>query len=218
MKYAYLLPLLPALLGSCQNDPEVAPATAIDMYTRNGPVKDPALVDAFLRRQRSTYFKRTDEAIPDGSVTRLTIRPDNSATLVSTTPTATTTVQADVTEQNRLYCTLGQRDSVSILTPAGSKSRCELLGENIKAVFPGKRCQAVSPVTGYSEFCRLRPSSVLGRRGDQLYVPVFSWLIKTTQCTSSAVQQNLFDLAILSQLTDGDTVVVQTRELPLLRK
>jgi hypothetical protein len=240
MKLSFLLPLLCLALAGCHDDtPAVAPlvltgdyqtgsvvvATPIVMYTSTGPVQSPTVVDNFLRRQyynylTNGYFSRTDEVITDGSYLALSIRPDKRATLTLGAPGATNAIETEVLDQQLSYFTLAHMDSTQTAYINSGPDRCALLGEQIGVAQPGKRCVRASPATGYSSFCKLRPVYAIAIRDRQLYLPVFSWYIKAaTQCgLAYSRTRNVFNPAVLSQLTTGDTLVIQTREIALVKK
>ncbi len=214
-----------ALPGKYQSATTIV-ATPIEMYTKDGLVKDALLVDKFLARERTTYFSRVDVPVDDGSSFSLTIGNNKQATLITTSPLDKITVQAEVVSQTSSYFTLADVDSISASFSAGPRSRCDLLREQVTLVLPEKNCGGLPFSTAYSQLCKYRPTRAIIIRDNKLYLPLFSWLIKTVApppnrgaCFSAySGVQNIFNPAMLAQLTTGDTLVVQVKEVALLKR
>lgn len=229
------------ILAGCSNDDETQGAfvlagdyqaattvvtAPIALYTKDGLVNNPTLVDNLLRRRSLNtpgYFSRVDAPVT-GNGLKLSINSSGQALLISTYPTRTDTVKASVGNQTASSFTLTNADSIVAISP-GSASffyRCDLLAGNIKAVYPVKHCRAVSVSSGtVSQACGFRPVKLIEIRGGQLFVPIFSWFVETgqpTTCgTAAGGEWNTFNPAILNQLVAGDTIVVQTKSVALTR-
>jgi len=231
-------------LAACTNDPQEEPemvlageyrttgtivaTNPVRMYTRSGEVNNPALVDNFIRRRVGTngsgYFMRTDVAITDNRSVTLTIDAQNKATVVSAYPTGSQTSRATVSSRNPQYFVLTNADTTRVMMPAGTPNRCTQLLEQVQTVQPQKRCQAMSPATGYSQLCTFQLVSAITIRNQQLYLPYFSYIIYNKQpsvgdCAAWAGgTTNYFNQALLNQLATGDTLVVQEREIPFTKR
>lgn len=206
-------------------------ATApIVMYTQNGPVNNPALVDRFLSRQyyASGFFSRNDVALPAmnyGSLT-LSIRGNKQATFTTVYPSNgfTDVLKTEIIAHQATYFVAAKLDSVSIFTSAGSANRCSQLSTQTEVASPVKRCVNVSMATGYSQLCTFRPIQVVKIDAGQLYIPRLSWLIQSGNPRNSGCglatggSANLFNPAVLNQLAAGDTLVVQERTIALIKK
>jgi hypothetical protein len=156
---------------------------------------------------------------------KLLIRGHNTlAYFVNTTPGRTDTLKTDLTTPQATYAVSTARDSIAVSAPAGTPSRCEVLGGQMDAVLPNKRCTALPPVTGYSRLCRFRPIQVLRIDAGHLAVPQLSWLVYSSPSPNNSCgvsmsgAWNLFNKALLSQLAAGDTLVVQERTIALTKK
>lgn len=240
MRHSYLLAASLLLFSACGNDddtPELSlpgdylaenriVATSINMYTSNGQVNNTSLIDNFIRRNRSTdNFSRTDVAVPAGNTLTLSINSNNKATFVSTTtsPQRSDTLKTEIMSRSPDHLALANLDSVSIPTPA-QLNRCEELSQNMTQVQPNKRCRPVSLTAGLvSQVCRYRPASALLIKDGSLRLPLFSWIIVNRQggnyCGNGySGVRNLFNTAVLNQLRAGDTIVVQVREVPLIKQ
>ncbi len=235
MKQSYYLWLAAAVvLAGCRKDEErisynlsgtytaentLRAANPIAMYTAAGQVTNTAVITRFLARRQglASYFSATDVPVPSNTSLRLTFRANNRATLVSTAPNYVDSIRTEVTDQQLASLRLQNLDSITTLSNASysCKKVSELAGY-IKEVYPGQRCQAMPPVTGYSQICKQRPVRMVGAHGSQLYVPYFSWLVLADGCyIAYSGEWNLFNRAVLSHLAAGDTVVVQEREIAL---
>ena len=234
MKQRYALLTVVAFLVGCQKDTErisyslsgkytaentLRATNPIAMYTMAGQVNNAAIVTSFLakRPMLNSYFSATDATIPGGNTLTLTFRANNQATLLTTSPSYTDSIRAEVTDQQLASLRLQQVDSVNILGSSSySCTRVAELSEYIKEVYPGKRCRALPLVSGYSQLCKVRPVRVVGAHGSQLYVPYFSWFVQAGGCTLAySGEWNMFNRAVLSHLAAGDTIVVQEREVAL---
>lgn len=230
--------------GCSKDNPEVAKvvldgnyeaaatlATApITMYTKDGPVNNPALVDRFLSRQyyASGFFSRNDVALPAmsyGSLT-LSIRANKQATFTTVYPGNgfRDSLKTEITAQYSNHFVATKLDSVSNFTTATSADRCSQLSTQMEVASPVKRCVNVSLATGYSQLCKFRPIQVVKIDAGQLYIPRLSWLIqsgnqRTSGCgRATGGASNLFNPAVLNQLVAGDTLVVQERTIALIKK
>lgn len=219
----------PVLDGDYQAAGTLATAPIV-MYTKNGPVNNPALVDRFLSRQyhANGFFSRTDVALPAlnyGSLT-LSIRENKHATFTTVYPSNgfTSTLKTEITAQQATYFVAAKLDSVTTFIPAASANRCSQLSTQMEVAAPVKRCVNVSMATGYSQLCTFRPIQLVKIDAGQLYIPRLSWLIQSGNLRSSGCglatggAANLFNPAVLNQLAAGDTLVVQERTIALVKK
>ncbi|GAB3856622.1 hypothetical protein GCM10028822_29230 [Hymenobacter terrigena] len=240
--YFYPLAFSALLLGGCSKTKEDAPlvlageyqaahvlaaTNPIRMYTRTGEITNVQTIDNFLRRQSSSgqgLFSRTDVTITTPDSQTLTIDANDQATVATTYQGTTTRLTSRITLRNPQYFVLTSTDSVSTVTAPSSFDRCVQLVDQIRAIAPVKRCQALPPITGYSQSCTFHPVQVVGIQNGQLFLPAFSWLIMRSVpslgwCTYTAAnERNLFNPAILNQLVAGDTVVVQERRIALTKQ
>lgn len=239
MKHSYLLASSLLLFSACGKDdaPELSlpgeyraenriVATAINMYTSNGQVNNNTLIDKFIRRhQVGSYFSRIDVPVPAGNSLTLSISSDNKATFVSMAPNdprSPDILKAEILSRLQDHFVLAEFDSVNLASSVSS-DRCEQLSRNMMLELPNKRCRALPPVTGFSQQCRYRPTSVLLVKDGNLRLPFFSWLIKNQQglgyCSNAYNGvRNIFNTTVLNQLRTGDTIVVQVREVPFIKQ
>jgi hypothetical protein len=238
-KYFYPFVFGVLVVNGCGKDPE-APlvlsgiyqsgttslvATPIRMYTKNGEVNNPPMLDHFLYRHFRSWgpFSRID--IPSGTrVFTLTVRSNKRATLTNTNVAPGDSVQAEVLVQKPTSFVLANLDSVDVLSAGGASTRCDRLDELIGNTHRGKRCTAVPATTGYGFNCRIRPVRLITIEGRQLVIPQFNYVIiagypAANSCeVVRAEEWNTFNPAILNQLVTGDTIVVQEQEIPLTKK
>ena len=215
------------LTGEYETGPTIV-ANPIVMYTENGPVNNPQLVDKFLSGKQlgPPFFFRTDVPNNDFYAFKLTIATNSQATLVSQSLTNPATKKAEITARNAEYFVLTEVDSVSISNSNTNSNRCSLLGHKLKTIYPAQRCKSLPLSTGYSQICRFRPVQVVTIRDGRFFLSVLSWMVQTGPSAatgsfcglSSAGERNTFNPAIAAQLIDGDTIVVQQREIALLKK
>ena len=241
MKNCYLFAASMLLLCACGKDDDTSElnlpgkyrsdnhimAAAINMYTSSGQLNNTSLIDKFIRRHRmSDSFSRTDVAIPNGNFLTLSISPDNRVTFVSTTPDnsrSPDSLKTEIVSRSQDYLALANLDSVSVVS-SESSNRCEQLAKNINQVQPNKRCRTVSVVSGsFSQLCWYRPTSALLIKDGTLRLPLFSWIISSRQngffCGSGyGNTRNTLNPAVLNQLQVGDTIVVQVRQVPLIKQ
>ncbi|GAA4370679.1 hypothetical protein GCM10023185_45350 [Hymenobacter saemangeumensis] len=237
MRHKYLLITGIVLLSACKKDQEEAPlevsgeyqtgttlhAAPIELYTRAGLVNNAQVVDAFIQRNsiRTPYFfSRTDVPLGGTTPSRLSINASGQAKLIAPGQPGADTLRAQVISQQPDRLVLAGPDSTSRIVSL-PLNRCDFLEEKVQLVVPAKRTRDFSSSTGYGRSTRYLPIKVIGIRNRQLYIPFLSWAVKHTgtqtgTCMTAAFGSwNFFDPAILSQLTTGDTIVVQRREISL---
>ena len=228
-------PLLPALTpGRYQTTASVLATSPIEVYTGTGRVTDAAIISRLVARQNRfggsiPYFSATDLPVSSWGTLTLVLHSHGQAVLLSA-PTAgtgpTDSTRCEITAQTPTTFTLTQLDSVGLYSPAGSTTdRCMALAEEFNNARPTKRCRRVSPASGYSAYCRFRPVNQVVTRAGRFYWPILSWAIQSgpppyyNQCGRlSRTAGNLFNRTILNQLTVLDTIVVQEREIELVRQ
>lgn len=241
MKYLfYPLALGLLMLGGCSKDREEATlvlageyqanstivTAPITMYTSTGVVNNQAVVDGYLRRQAlsAAYFSRTDLPTPAANSLAIIIRQNKQVNFISSYPTRTDTVKAEITSQLAKYVVLSNRDSVAGFSSASAANRCAQLSAQMPIEKPVKRCVGMSPASGYSQYCKYRPVEVVAINAGQLYIPLLSWSLKSSpsvysNCGSASYGSwNLFNKAVLNQLASGDTLVMQERSIALTKK
>jgi hypothetical protein len=227
-------PLVGALAGEYQSGSSIIAAAPITMYTATGQINNAALVDRFLTRHLGTsapiYFSRTDVPITNGSVRTITLEANDQTTEVQSLATTRVTSKAVVTSRTPQYLVLTGVDSVAILSGINFlPNPCALKGEMVRTTSSVKVCRPLPLSTGYSQTCKHRPVQALGLRYGQLYIPALSWILKssttrtlanpTTHCTYAVGnQREVFNPAVLNQLATDDTLVVQSREIALIKK
>jgi hypothetical protein len=237
-KHFYLLLTGVVLLGGCGKDKEAPPtwagrfqagsaisATDIMLYTSAGRVDTKPLVDKFLARRKdlATYFSRVDVPIPAAYSLTLAFRGNNRVTVLSKSPTGTDSILTEITSQSPQRLVLANMDSVNIPRSA-PQGRAAQLSSLMEGEQPGQRCLSLPYVSGtYSQYCRVRPIRVITSRDGKLFLPQLSWLVQTAGAywgfySAYSGVQNTFNTAVISQLAAGDTLVVQAREVPLIKQ
>lgn len=215
-----------ALTGEYQATKVLAATNPIRMYTKTGEIANVPLVDSYIRRQfgtRPSFFSRTDVAIAGLDLQTLTIDANDQATLATFYQTNTTRVNSRITLRTPHYFVLTAADSASTLIPVGAPNRCVQLLDQIKTIAPIKRCYPLPGITGYIQGCKFQPVQVVSIQNRQLFFPVLSWLVVRGQPSSGtctygfADERNIFNSAMLNQLVDGDTLVVQERQIALTK-
>ena len=237
--YSFLF-LLAVSLGSCGKDREDIPlvlegeyradnvllaANPIIMYTRNGRVDNPAAIDGFMKRNQwagVTGFSRTNVDISSEATFTLAIRADNRATLVSRYQTSYDTIKAEITSKAVNYFVLANADSIGPLLLSNASNPCVQFIQKVKLIYPGEQCKLLSPATGYGKSCKIRPVRIIGVKDRKLFIPQFSWLFKSSGPNSCGYSQlnewNFFNTAAPAQLSSGDTLVIQERQIALLKQ
>ena len=218
------------LAGSFQAG-AVINAAAIEMYTSAGRVDNPALVDKFLARRKNltSYFSRVETPLPATYSLALAFRNNNRVTYLFKNPTTTDSLVTEIVARSAQRLVLASLDSVGgSRSSSAAQSRAAQLSDLIPAEQSGTRCQAVASGTNLSaQYCKARQIRLVTLRDGKAFVPQLSWIIQTMDTFGSinyanywaySGVQNAFSPAVLNQLHAGDTLVVQAREIPLLKK
>jgi hypothetical protein len=225
------------IAGEYETGTVIQPAP-IQLFTKDGLIDNPQVVDKFLRQKfwKSVAFSRTDEPY-SGSALKLRIEADKRAFLISNTGTRVDTIKAFLTSQTDRYLVLSYADSVTggvpIIKPMpGQQSPCELIASKIRSESEGVHYYPVAYASGTAAYvATVRPILVIAIKNGQLFLPQFSWIIASTHVISSNPypvtatcgmakdkERNVFNPAVVNQLTVGDTIVVQERDIPFQKK
>ncbi|MBC8083512.1 MAG: hypothetical protein H7Z21_09900 [Hymenobacter sp.] len=222
---------IPQLDGNYETDTTVVPAT-IQFYTTGGKrITDLAAIKSFIRRQRvDDYFSFGNQQIPANNSVELIVRADK-VTLVTKQPNQpndTTETEITAKSQEHLTLTLIAESRVFRSTSNSSFSNCEELGSKIKTVYPAyPTCQALSPATGYSSLCTIRPVRVLSLQDGKPVLTLLSWVVKASRRAGAAASEcslaysnewNTFNSSLPAQLVGGDTIMVQAKEINLVKR
>ncbi|RAK65847.1 hypothetical protein [Hymenobacter edaphi] len=207
--------------GRYHAGPTIYASSPILILTQNGVINDKPRVDRFLARRpwAAGYFSHTDVPVGNATLT-LTFRGANQATITTGTPTAVDSFRTEITEREPDYLVLRQLDTARVMKPitTGCMTRVNQLAEAVLQTRHDQTCQAMSPVTGYSQYCQVRRVRVLKARKKDLTIPLVSCLVQSGSCQSAYTGEwNLLNESVQSLLGAGDTVVVQEREIQLLR-
>jgi hypothetical protein len=216
-----------ALDGTYQLGPTVSAANPIKLYTKDGIMEDPALIDRFLARRQylvnAAIFARSDAPSPYANPVTLTIEGSRAVLVVSRSyATKFDTSRAEITSRTDRSFVVTGFDSTTIGNNDGS--HCATLVEQMHSPHGGHRCVKLPPASGFSSFCFVRPMWVVITKDGKLFAPQLSWFLQASPplakaCTYSYSREwDLFNPAVRSQLLAGDTLVVQEREIALLKK
>ncbi|OWP63403.1 hypothetical protein CDA63_09365 [Hymenobacter amundsenii] len=210
-------------------------ANPIIMYTSSGRVDNQAVIDQFLKRvypSNPSYFSRSNVTLPpDGAIT-LAIRANNRAVLMFNYQNQYDPIETEITSREVNYFVLTNMDSTGfgpIIQVNSYPNACEQFAQSVNLVHPGRRCRPVSVVAGtFDKVCKERPVRVIRIRDRKLFIPQFSWLFTNTYISPSggkslcgqaqSNQWNLLDPAAPGKLRSGDTLVVQERQVELLKQ
>ena len=237
-KYCYLLGVGALLLGGCGKDKEPSlvlagnfqaastiSAAAIEMYTSAGRIDNPALVDAFLARRKNLaeYFSRVEVPLPAAFSLTLAFRSNDRATYLFKNATTTDSLATEIISRSAQRLVLASLDSIGGISNA-TPGRTEQLANLIPAERAGKRCLYIPSGTNLAaQYCKERQIRLVTLHDGQAFVPQLSWIMQTGDSYGRSYWaysgvQNAFNPAVVSQLRAGDTLVVQAREIPLLKK
>ncbi|UOQ67269.1 hypothetical protein MUN86_05095 [Hymenobacter volaticus] len=230
-----------ALLTSCEKDQDptiqlegryetsntIVPGP-IQLYTTGGRrITDQRVIQSFIQRRHvEEYFLSANQTISDSSSievqfvsadkVRLSFkRPKHNDKVIETEITARTQEQLTLT-------TLAE--SKFFKTTDGPSNHCAELGDKIKTVYPVLNWQAVSSASGYSgSYCTGRETRVLTLKNGKPVLTLMSWAVLAYGnfggCSSAYNNEwNTFNTSLPAQLGSKDTVMVQTKEIALLKK
>ncbi|MCR5886993.1 hypothetical protein LRS06_04215 [Hymenobacter sp. J193] len=239
-----LLALFSVLLTNCTNDPEqeedlrqgdyistgtrtIKPAV---MYTSSGKTTDVAIISAHLKRKKQEgMFELSTGSETHSTFLALHFASPTAVRLseISTaTKDTTDTMPTEVVSYSSTDMVLAQLDSVMVINPDNyPNADCGRIAKQVPLYKPTYHCRPVSIISGsWGYACRYRPLFPIQITKGQLSVVHTSWLM--TAYTSSSYscgtgfgnQWNSLNPAVINQLQVGDTLVVQERETPLVRK
>ncbi|WP_345220849.1 hypothetical protein [Hymenobacter koreensis] len=192
--------------------------TAPILYTRQGPVTNPQVIQQFLARLNNTGFVfGTSQTLSSNSL--LSFRDDKTASIVFQAPQGTA-IEARLEEKTSDRIVLVGRDSIAY----SQAPNPVLVVQNINQYKVAGRCRPVPPASGFISPCKGAVRYPINRTADgQLRIPLLSFLHKVTYPGGMASNSGInvwgvFNSAVLGQLGATDTLVVQTKELPLLKQ
>ena len=235
--YAALLAVAGSLAACHHRDPEGVPydltgryylsntlsaAKPIRLFAQQGEVTDPARISRFLAHWPGLRdnFSATDQPLTGGKRLLLRFTGNGRATYFPFFGGPGDSVQVAVSDQQAGSFQLQRLDSTTYLVSAGGLgcAPADALDGYLTLAVPGKTCHVVSPATGYSSSCRVRGVSVIGAHGPQLYLPFLSWQAIRGGCSAGfSGTPNLLNDKAYTRLSANDTLVVQEREIALIR-
>ena len=202
-------------------------AAPITMYTKDGAVNDPAIVDRYLNRRPSTasFFSRTATPVLYNIKITLRIKGNSKVDIITVSSGRNDTLETDITSQSSQYLVLSLKDTVKYASSGSASDRCERWGNVMLTDYPKTYCANVAQPSGNFQVCKFRPSRLVKLQDGALYIPQLSTSSKIRGASSNsfcsqaqAGTWNLFNLACLNQLIAGDTIVVQERQIALSKK
>jgi hypothetical protein len=236
----YLLALAGALLlGSCGKDEpalSVAPGEyrsggtiiasgPVTMYTTSGSTTDLNIISRFVVRQSAggdfPAFAAAD--VPTTTATTLSVQANKEVQIGEAyMGQASFGRLADITGQQSNYIILTQRDSTLLVVR--NTGRCERFANDLLTVRPQQRClDKFGSSNGVLQVCFYLPQRIIKQVNGQLYIPQLSWWLQqgvgSGRCTNGGSGEwNLFNKAVLPQLAPGDTLLVQERQIELIKQ
>ncbi|MDF7810253.1 hypothetical protein [Hymenobacter sp. YC55] len=229
------------LLTSCEKDPDpiiqlegtyetsntIVPGP-IQLYTMGGRrITDQQVIKSFIKRRRAEeYFLFGNQTIPDSSSIEVQFQPAGKVILSFKQPNQNAkVVETEITARTQEQLTLTTlAESRFFKTTDGPSNHCTELGDKIKTVYPELNWQAVSSASGYSgSYCTGRETRVLTLKNGKPVLTLLSWAVLAYGnfggCSSAYNNEwNTFNTALPAQLGSKDTVMVQTKEIALLKK
>ena len=241
LKHLSIRVALLALLTSCEKDPDptiqvegayetsntIVPGP-IQLYTSGGRrITDQQVIKSFIRRRHAEeYFLFGNQTIPDSSSIEVLFQPADKVILSFKQPNQKErVVETEITARTQEQLTLTTvAESKFFKTTDSPSSYCAELGDKIKTVYPELNWQAVSHAGGYSgSYCTGRETRVLTLRNGKPVLTLMSWAVLAYGsfggCSSAYNNEwNTFNTSLPAQLGSKDTVMVQTKEIALLKK
>lgn len=230
-----------ALLTSCEKGPDptiqlegsyetsntIVPSP-IQLYTTGGRrITDQQAIKSFIKRRHAEeYFLFANQTIPDSSSIELRFQPANKVTLSFKQPNQSARViETEITARTQEQLTLTTvAESSFFKTTDGPSNHCAELGDKIKTVYPVLNWQAVSHASGYSgSYCTGRETRVLTLKNGKPVLTLMSWAVLAYGnfggCSSAYNNEwNTFNTSLPTQLGSKDTIMVQTKEVALIKK
>jgi hypothetical protein len=214
--------------GKYQADNTILAANPITMYTKDGRVDNQLVVNKFFNHHSwaQPFFSSSDIHNPGTSSLTIDIRSNKHAAIVSNSSNRVDSIRVEVTSQESNYLILSEVDSSAMNLPYYSFREVHLheIESQMQSVIPKKKCYNVPAYLNYSQACQYRFLRLLTIKEGKLFVPQFSYLIQTNQMNSGVNSiaysrvWNTFNTSVLNKLIVGDTIVVQEREVALLKK
>lgn len=227
------------LLGSCGKDEPtltVAPGDyrsgstiiasgPVTMYTSSGSTTDLGIISRFVVRQSGgggfPAFASAD--VPTTTATTLSIQANKEVQISESYMGQISFGRlADITGQQSNYIVLTQRDSTVLFVR--NTGRCERFANDLLTVRPQQRClDKFGSSNGVLQICFYLPQRIIKQVNGKLYIPQLSWWLQqgtgSGYCTSGGSGEwNLFNKAVLPQLAPGDTLLVQERQIELMKR
>jgi hypothetical protein len=243
-KYLYSLVLSTTILSGCGKDKEaplivegryladdtILAANPITMYTKDGKVDNQSIIQRFLnhRTWAQSYFSSTDIVNPNigSSSLAVEIRSNKRAAIISKYSNSIDSIGVELTSQEANYLVLSAIDSFSINVPNYRYDEVHVneLVAQMHTVIPQRKCYNVPAYLDYSQSCKQRYVRLLTTKKGKLFIPQFSYIVQVSQLNYGFHTigynrvWNTFNKSVLNKLVVGDTLVVQEREVTLLRK
>lgn len=192
------------------------------MYSGQGRVTDVAVIRNFLQmceNESAFIFDQNLYPVGDDGPLIFTIASDNKVTISS--PIYPEPKHAEITGQSSASLLVSLIDSTHRFV--SGNGRCEELYEAIKMVNPEKKYTWLSS-TGYNSFYTFRPTFPIEIINGQLILPMTTFLVRPSEGNTFAClhrisnEWNIFNPAIINELTATDTIVYQTKRIKLIKQ
>jgi hypothetical protein len=214
--------------GQYQADNTLLAANPITMYTKDGRIDNQVVINRFLNHHSwsQSYFSSSDTRNSGNSSLTVAIRSNKHAAITFNYSTRIDSIRTELTAQESKYLVLSEIDSSWMNVPNYSFREVHLheILSQMHSVDPQKKCYNVPAYSNYSQACRYRFLRLLTIKQGKLFVPQLSYIVQTSQPNYGVSSfgysgvWNTFNTAALNKLIVGDTIVVQEREVALLKK
>jgi hypothetical protein len=185
------------------------------LYTKNGPVTDPGIINAYLQRNALTpvFNLKSGNDTTSGQIT---------FTFSGTTATS----KEDSKTYNVVYksadiALLVEQDTSWTISDDMNQLNCQNVGVKIRQNSATRTC---NPIPGGGQYCSFLQQFPVTKNGNNLSLTRMSFCFTqsfTGNALCKATQYNTPDFlntAMLSELQTTDTLLVQTSTLPLYKK
>lgn len=196
----------------------------IRLFTRTGEINDTLVIHDFVRRNTigigfNSPFYMNMSIFPANITFRISFNSNDSATMTRTSAgLAPDTAIISINKKASFSATqygllLRDRDSVSWIFL--TDYNYSLVKKSI-TYYPNRNC---GPTIGGMEYCSFNPIIPLKISNDQLFLPITAFIVKSYySVTSNWGFMNTFKEPDLSQLSNQDTLAVQTNEARLKKE
>ncbi|HVX28092.1 MAG TPA: hypothetical protein VHB70_17220 [Parafilimonas sp.] len=190
------------------------------LLTDHKEITDTAIILDFLRRRNLEndfiFNKASVQILPN----LLTVTFNDSS--INYIVSDTLSKAARMVSMSQSLIIISDIDSIKVYVPVDD-NRCQFLGDSVKEINAAKVFYSVPISSGFLGYNKFTPTFALTLNNQQLFLPLINYATSFSSSTQYCYSfykdlWNTFNSNLSNQLKEGDTIVYQTKQVPLRKQ